>query len=89
MSFFPSLFLCAVSEHTAETVGAPLELVTSEVTAQNFRVSWSPAPGKVEKYRVVYYAARGGEPHEVLYWLCFSLQRLQNTFKFIEEKLRA
>uniref|UniRef100_H2U2V1 Collagen type XIV alpha 1 chain n=1 Tax=Takifugu rubripes TaxID=31033 RepID=H2U2V1_TAKRU len=49
-----------------ETVGAPLELVTSEVTAQNFRVSWSPAPGKVEKYRVVYYAARGGEPHEAV-----------------------
>ncbi|XP_056902288.1 collagen alpha-1(XIV) chain isoform X2 [Takifugu flavidus] len=55
-----------MSEHTAETVGAPLELVTSEVTAQNFRVSWSPAPGKVEKYRVVYYAARGGEPHEAV-----------------------
>lgn len=65
--FFSLLFFSPVSEHTPEAVGAPLELVTSEVTARNFRVSWSPAPGKVEKYRVVYYAARGGEPHEVLY----------------------
>lgn len=78
IAFFPYLFFCLVSEHAPETVGAPLELVTSEVTARNFRVSWSPAPGKVEKYRVVYYAARGGEPHEVPYWLFFL--RLQNTF---------
>uniref|UniRef100_H3CW87 Collagen type XIV alpha 1 chain n=1 Tax=Tetraodon nigroviridis TaxID=99883 RepID=H3CW87_TETNG len=55
-----------ISEHVPETVGAPHELVTSEVTARNFRVSWSPAPGNVEKYRVVYYAARGEEPHEAV-----------------------
>lgn len=53
------------SEHTPEQIGAPLELVTSEVTARSFRVSWSPAPGNVEKYRVVYYLAQGGEPQEV------------------------
>nr|XP_033958086.1 collagen alpha-1(XIV) chain [Pseudochaenichthys georgianus] len=49
-----------------ETTGAPLELVTSEVTARTFRVSWSHAPGNVEKYRVVYYPASGGEPQEAV-----------------------
>ncbi|KAM9495088.1 collagen alpha-1(XIV) chain isoform 1-T1 [Clarias gariepinus] len=45
---------------------APSELVTSEVTARSFRVSWTHAPGTVEKYRVVYYASRGGKPEEVV-----------------------
>uniref|UniRef100_A0A8C7DHE3 Collagen type XIV alpha 1 chain n=1 Tax=Oncorhynchus kisutch TaxID=8019 RepID=A0A8C7DHE3_ONCKI len=39
-------------------------LVTSEVTARSFRVSWTHAPGTVEKYRVVYYPASGGQPEE-------------------------
>lgn len=43
----------------------PLNLETSEVTAQSFRVSWSPAAGNVEMYRVVYRPAQGGEPQEV------------------------
>ncbi|XP_039972835.1 collagen alpha-1(XIV) chain isoform X2 [Xiphias gladius] len=49
-----------------EKIGMPLELVTSEVTARSFRVSWSPAPGNVEKYRVVYYPVQGGEPQEAV-----------------------
>ncbi|TKS81850.1 Collagen alpha-1(XIV) chain [Collichthys lucidus] len=52
-------------KQTPETTGAPLDLVTSEVTARSFRVSWSHAPGNVEKYRVVYYPAQGGEPQEI------------------------
>uniref|UniRef100_A0A4W5L525 Collagen type XIV alpha 1 chain n=1 Tax=Hucho hucho TaxID=62062 RepID=A0A4W5L525_9TELE len=40
------------------------DLVTSEVTARSFRVSWTHAPGTVEKYRVVYYPASGGQPEE-------------------------
>ncbi|KAK6290982.1 hypothetical protein J4Q44_G00386190 [Coregonus suidteri] len=48
-----------------ETQGAPQDLVISEVTARSFRVSWSHAPGSVEKYRVVYYpATQGGRPEE-------------------------
>ncbi|CAB1321334.1 unnamed protein product [Coregonus sp. 'balchen'] len=48
-----------------ETRGAPQDLVISEVTARSFRVSWSHAPGSVEKYRVVYYpATQGGRPEE-------------------------
>ncbi|XP_068425396.1 collagen alpha-1(XIV) chain isoform X1 [Clinocottus analis] len=49
-----------------EETGAPLELVTSEVTARSFRVSWSHAPGNVEKYRVLYYPASEGEPQEAV-----------------------
>uniref|UniRef100_A0A7N8X8M8 Collagen, type XIV, alpha 1a n=1 Tax=Mastacembelus armatus TaxID=205130 RepID=A0A7N8X8M8_9TELE len=48
-----------------EEIGKPFDLLTSEVTAHSFRVSWSHAPGNVEKYRVVYYPAQG-EPHEAL-----------------------
>ncbi|XP_037533181.1 collagen alpha-1(XIV) chain [Nematolebias whitei] len=49
-----------------EKMGMPLNMETSEITAQSFRVSWSPAPGKVVKYKVVYYPVRGGEPQESL-----------------------
>ncbi|KAF3822727.1 hypothetical protein GH733_008101 [Mirounga leonina] len=48
------------------TIGPPTELITSEVTARSFMVNWTHAPGKVEKYRVVYYPARGGKPEEVV-----------------------
>lgn len=57
-----------LSEHIPETTGMPLNLVTSDITAQSFRVSWSHAPGNVEKYRVVYYPTQGrdpGDPQEV------------------------
>lgn len=47
------------------TIGPPTELMTSEVTARSFMVNWTHAPGKVEKYRVVYYPTRGGKPEEV------------------------
>ena len=48
-----------------EPSGAPSNLVTSEVMARSFRVSWSHAPGRVEKYRVVYYTEKTGRPEEV------------------------
>ncbi|RXM35694.1 hypothetical protein EOD39_3950 [Acipenser ruthenus] len=47
------------------SLGAPQDLVTSEVTARSFRVSWIHAPGNVEKYRVVFYPSRGGQPEEI------------------------
>ncbi|XP_035765868.1 collagen alpha-1(XIV) chain [Neolamprologus brichardi] len=49
-------------KHIPETTGMPLDLVTSDITAQSFRVSWSHAPGNVEKYRVVYYPTHGRDP---------------------------
>lgn len=39
-------------------------MVTSDITARSFRVSWTHAPGQVERYRVVYYPASGGQPEE-------------------------
>ncbi|XP_073341494.1 collagen alpha-1(XIV) chain-like [Pagrus major] len=53
-------------KHIPEAIGAPLDLLTSEVTARSFRVSWSNAPGNVERYRVVYYPVAGGEPQEAV-----------------------
>ncbi|KAM9852256.1 collagen alpha-1(XIV) chain [Aulostomus maculatus] len=49
-----------------EEMGPPSDLVTSEVTARSFRVTWSPSPGNVVKYRVVYYPSQGGEPQEAV-----------------------
>uniref|UniRef100_A0A3B5MBE3 Uncharacterized protein n=1 Tax=Xiphophorus couchianus TaxID=32473 RepID=A0A3B5MBE3_9TELE len=51
---------------TPEKMEMPLNLETSEVTAQSFRVSWSPPAGNVEMYRVVYSPAQGGEPQEAV-----------------------
>lgn len=54
------------------TIEPPTELMTSEVTARSFMVNWTHTPGKVEKYRVVYYPTRGGKPEEVMWqpvWL--------------------
>ncbi|XP_061633704.1 collagen alpha-1(XIV) chain isoform X1 [Phyllopteryx taeniolatus] len=45
-----------------ETIGPPSGLVTSEVTARSFRVTWRHSPGNVDKYRVVYFPVRGGQP---------------------------
>uniref|UniRef100_A0AAQ5ZVG2 Collagen, type XIV, alpha 1a n=1 Tax=Amphiprion ocellaris TaxID=80972 RepID=A0AAQ5ZVG2_AMPOC len=53
-------------KHVPEKTGMPLDLQTSDVTARSFRVSWSHAPGNVEKYRVVYHPAQGGEPQEAV-----------------------
>uniref|UniRef100_A0A8C2X9R8 Collagen, type XIV, alpha 1b n=1 Tax=Cyclopterus lumpus TaxID=8103 RepID=A0A8C2X9R8_CYCLU len=46
------------------SVAVPRDLVTSDITARSFRVAWTHAAGQVEKYRVVYYPASGGQPDE-------------------------
>ncbi|KAI7798408.1 putative collagen alpha-1XIV chain-like, partial [Triplophysa rosa] len=51
--------------HSSRSLDVPSNLVTSEVTARSFRVSWTHAAGQVEKYRVVYYATKGSKPEEV------------------------
>ncbi|KAG7475312.1 collagen alpha-1(XIV) chain isoform X1 [Solea senegalensis] len=53
-------------KHEPEMIVPPHDLVTSEVTARSFRVSWSHVPGNVQNYRVVYYATQGGEPQEAV-----------------------
>lgn len=63
--------------HSSRSLDAPSNLVTSEVTARSFRVSWTHAAGQVEKYRVVYYATKGSRPEEVQYAsLCVSYRIL-------------
>lgn len=59
--------LCASGETEpySRSLDAPSDLVTSEVTARSFRVSWTHAAGPVEKYRVVYYSSSGSRPEEV------------------------
>ncbi|KAG7460637.1 hypothetical protein MATL_G00200820 [Megalops atlanticus] len=46
-------------------VDAPTDLVTSEVTHHSFRATWTAPSGPVEKYRVEYMVAAGGQPQEV------------------------
>ncbi|XP_067837767.1 collagen alpha-1(XIV) chain isoform X2 [Heptranchias perlo] len=65
----------------------PMNLVTSDVTARGFRVSWSHAPGKVEKYRVVYYSTTGGHPEEVVVDGTESTAVLQNLMSLTEYQL--
>nr|XP_056710660.1 collagen alpha-1(XIV) chain-like [Euleptes europaea] len=69
------------------TLGAPSDLVTSEVTARGFRVSWTHAPGKVEKYRVVYYPTRGGQPEEVVVDGTVSTAVLKNLMSLTEYQI--
>ncbi|XP_066479846.1 collagen alpha-1(XIV) chain isoform X6 [Tiliqua scincoides] len=69
------------------TLGAPTDLVTSEVTARGFRVSWTHAPGKVEKYRVVYYPTRGGQPEEVVVDGRVSTAVLKNLMSMTEYQI--
>uniref|UniRef100_A0A8B9DGV5 Collagen alpha-1(XIV) chain n=1 Tax=Anser cygnoides TaxID=8845 RepID=A0A8B9DGV5_ANSCY len=69
------------------SLGAPTDLVTSEVTARGFRVSWTHAPGKVEKYRVVYYPTRGGQPEEVVVDGSISTTVLKNLMSLTEYQI--
>ncbi|XP_069477660.1 collagen alpha-1(XIV) chain isoform X2 [Ambystoma mexicanum] len=69
------------------TMGAPSNLVTSEVTARGFRISWTHAPGKVEKYRVVFYPTRGGQPEEVVVNGNVNTALLRNLMSLTEYQL--
>ncbi|XP_016357451.1 collagen alpha-1(XIV) chain [Sinocyclocheilus anshuiensis] len=52
--------------YSTRSLDAPSNLVTSEVMARSFRVSWTHAAGPVEKYRVVYYSPSESRPEEVV-----------------------
>ncbi|XP_043544622.1 collagen alpha-1(XIV) chain isoform X1 [Chiloscyllium plagiosum] len=66
---------------------APANLVITDVTARSFRVSWSHAPGKVEKYRVVYYSTTAGQPEEVVVDGTESTAVIQNLMSLTEYQL--
>ncbi|XP_075058737.1 collagen alpha-1(XII) chain isoform X1 [Mixophyes fleayi] len=52
-------------EKTLEVKGAPRNLRVSDETTDSFKVGWSPAPGKVLRYRLGYRPVTGGERKEV------------------------
>ncbi|XP_055490682.1 collagen alpha-1(XIV) chain isoform X2 [Leucoraja erinacea] len=66
---------------------APSNLVVTDVTARSFRVSWSHAPGNVEKYRVVYYSTTAGQPEEVVVDGIESTAVLQNLMSLTEYQI--
>ncbi|XP_072906324.1 collagen alpha-1(XIV) chain isoform X2 [Hemitrygon akajei] len=74
-----------IKEATSAPV-APTDLVITDVTARSFRVSWSHAPGNVEKYRVVYYSTTG-QPEEVVVDGTESTALLQNLMSLTEYQI--
>lgn len=65
--------LCSVSYSDDESLGAPTNLVTSEVKQSSFRTTWTPPDGTVDQFRVTYSIAPGGPPKEVRWALPFML----------------
>lgn len=45
--------------------GSPRNLRITDETTDSFKVGWSPAPGKVHRYRIAYRPAAGGERRQV------------------------
>ncbi|KAG6920442.1 collagen, type XII, alpha 1, partial [Chelydra serpentina] len=50
---------------TLEARGSPRNLRVSDATTSTMKLSWSAAPGKVQRYRITYTPAAGGESKEV------------------------
>uniref|UniRef100_UPI00398F5510 collagen alpha-1(XIV) chain isoform X2 n=1 Tax=Pristiophorus japonicus TaxID=55135 RepID=UPI00398F5510 len=75
------------TESVSSNPVAPTNLVTSDITARSFHVSWSHAPGKVEKYRVVYYSTTAGQPEEVVVDGTESTAVLQNLMSLTEYQI--
>lgn len=46
-------------------LGAPTDLVTSEVTHTSFRASWTGPSEPVDRYRIQYMTVSGTQPREV------------------------
>ncbi|XP_068137600.1 collagen alpha-1(XII) chain isoform X2 [Hyperolius riggenbachi] len=72
-------------ETTLEVKGAPRNLIVSDETIDSFKVGWSPAPGNVLRYRVVYQPVAGGERKEVTVpgnERATTLQNLQSDTKY-------
>ncbi|XP_077162695.1 collagen alpha-1(XII) chain isoform X2 [Paroedura picta] len=50
---------------TEEILGRPRNLKVSDATISSMKLTWSSAPGKVQRYLVTYTPATGGETKEV------------------------
>lgn len=58
MIYFQCLLLCVVR-------GNPRDLRVSDPTTSTLKLSWTAAPGKVQRYLVTYTPVAGGETKEV------------------------
>ncbi|XP_018587679.1 collagen alpha-1(XII) chain isoform X1 [Scleropages formosus] len=50
---------------TKEARGSPRDLRVFDETVSSMRLSWQPAPGQVQQYRVAYKPSAGGERKEI------------------------
>uniref|UniRef100_A0A8D0CFC3 Collagen alpha-1(XII) chain n=2 Tax=Salvator merianae TaxID=96440 RepID=A0A8D0CFC3_SALMN len=50
---------------TEEVQGRPRDLRVTDATTSSLKLSWNPAPGKVQRYLVTYTPETGGETKEV------------------------
>ncbi|KAK2113943.1 hypothetical protein P7K49_008209 [Saguinus oedipus] len=55
----------AGEETTAEVKGAPRNLKVTDETTDSFKITWTQAPGRVLRYRIMYRPVAGGESREV------------------------
>ncbi|XP_078275198.1 LOW QUALITY PROTEIN: collagen alpha-1(XIV) chain-like [Rhinoraja longicauda] len=65
----------------------PTNLVTSDITARGFRVSWTHGPKKAKKYRVIYYPTTGENPEEVIVDGTESSVNIENLHSFTEYQI--
>ncbi|XP_069506902.1 collagen alpha-1(XX) chain [Ambystoma mexicanum] len=63
---------------------SPANLLVSEVSARSMRLTWTPPPQEVKKYRIVYYPSKGGTPKEVVLDGTASSTLLQNLTSHTE-----
>jgi hypothetical protein len=54
-----------------ETVPEPLNLRSSEVSTESFRVTWEHSAQDVVLYRLTWTPIRGGDTKEVCVWLSY------------------
>lgn len=45
--------------------GAPRNLKVTDETTDSFKITWTQAPGRVLRYRIIYRPVTGGESREV------------------------
>lgn len=45
--------------------GAPRNLKVTDETTDSFKITWTQAPGRVLRYRIIYRPVAGGESKEV------------------------
>ncbi|XP_032897317.1 collagen alpha-1(XIV) chain-like isoform X1 [Amblyraja radiata] len=75
------------ADNGAILYSTPTNLVTSDITARSFRVSWTHSPKKANKYRVMYYPTTGENPEEVIVDGTESSVNLENLHSLTEYQI--